>query len=106
LSTLQRYLDISLALLKLEGRDVYIGRNASIDPSADVSESVLWNDVTIEPNAKLERTIAGDGVRIAEGEQFHNAVIVRADLVAGKTRPAKALKGTFAGEKFVVPLSQ
>jgi len=33
-------------------------------------------------------------------------VIVRADLVAGKTAPAKALKGTFEGDKFVVLLSQ
>jgi len=106
LSTLQRYLDISLALLKSESRDVYTGRNASIDRSAGGSESVLWNDVTVEAKAKLQRTIVGDGVRIAENEQFQNAVIVRADLVAGKTPPAKALKGTFAGEKFVVPLSQ
>jgi NDP-sugar pyrophosphorylase family protein len=106
LSTLQRYLDISLALLKLQGRHVYTGPNGSIDKSAEVSESVLWNDVTVEPKAKLQRTIVGAGVRIAAGEQFQNAVIVRADLVTGKTAPAKALKGTFAGDKFVVPLSQ
>ncbi|PYS21012.1 MAG: hypothetical protein DMF72_18900 [Acidobacteria bacterium] len=106
LSTLQRYLDISLALLKREGRDVYAGRDASIDQTAEVSESILWNDVTIERKAKLNRTILGDGVRVAGGEQFQNAVIVRADLLAGKTAPAKALKGSLEGDKFVVPLSQ
>ena len=62
--------------------------------------------MTIEPKAKLNRTILGDGVRVAGGEQFQNAVIVRADLLAGKTAPAKALKGSLEGDKFVVPLSQ
>src|SRR6266571_1463947 len=106
LSTLQRYLDISLALLEQEGRDVYAGRNPSIDETAEVRESILWDDVTIESNARIRRTIIGDGVRIRSGEQFQNAVIVRADLVAHKSAPAKALKGRIEGDKFVVSLSQ
>jgi NDP-sugar pyrophosphorylase family protein len=106
LSTLQRYLDISLALLEQEGRDVYAGRNPSIGGSADVRESILWDDVTVESNARIRRTIIGDGVRIRSGEQFQDAVIVRADLVAGKSPPAKALKGRIEGDNFVVSLSQ
>lgn len=106
LSTLQRYLDISLALLRRAGRDVYTGRNASIDPTAHVRDSILWEDVRVEPAAKLERTIVGDGVQIYSGEQFQDAVIVRAELVAEKTPPARALKGRVEGDKFVVPLSQ
>jgi hypothetical protein len=34
------------------------------------------------------------------------AVVVRADLVAGKTQPAKAMKGYQHDDKFVVPLSR
>lgn len=106
LSTLQRYLDISLALLRQEGRDVYTGRKTSIDRTAEVRESIVWDDVTIEAGAQLRRTIIGDGVRIGPDEQFQDAVIVRADLVANKTPPAKALKGQVEGDKFVVSLSQ
>ncbi len=106
LSTLQRYLDISLALLEQEGRDVYAGVHASIDESANVRESILWNDVRVESNAQIRRTIVGDGVQIRSGEQFQDAVVVRADLVAGESPPAKALKGRIEGDKFVVSLSQ
>ena len=106
LSTLQRYLDISLALLKRAGRDVHQGRNSSIDETAIVRDSILWDDVTIESGAMVERTIIGDGVRVHAGERFQNAVVVRAELIAGQTPPGKALKGHVEGDKFVVLLSQ
>ncbi len=106
LSTLQRYLDISLALLQREARDVFQGRNSSVADSATVRESILWDDVEIAPGAILRRTVIGDGVQVRANENFEDAVIVRADLVAGKTPPAKALKGSTEGDKFVVPLSQ
>jgi hypothetical protein len=41
-----------------------------------------------------------------KGEIVEDAVVVRADLVAGKQVPAKALKGEVIGDNFVVPLSQ
>src|SRR5262249_18628859 len=44
LSTLQRYLQISLALLRDQDRDLYTGANPQIDADADVSQSVLWDD--------------------------------------------------------------
>lgn len=106
LSTMQRYLDISLALLRPQGRDVYAGQNSSIDAKASVRNSVLWDRVTIEPGASVKRTVLGDGVRICTGESVEDAVIVRADIVAGKKIPAKALKGEVKGENFVVRLSQ
>jgi len=40
------------------------------------------------------------------GDILENSVVVRADLVAGQTPPAKALKGNIRGENFVVSLSQ
>src|SRR6266852_71424 len=48
LSTLQRYLDISLALLLRQGRDTYTSRNPSIHPEAELRDAVLWNDVIVE----------------------------------------------------------
>lgn len=106
LSTLQRYLDISLALLNQSGLDVYAGRNPSIDPQASVRESILWDDVSVESGARVRRAILGDGVCVRAGEVVEDAAVVRAELVAGITPPAKAPKGFAKGENFVVPLSQ
>lgn len=106
LSTLQRYLDISLALLKDRGREIEMGENCKIDPAANVSESVLWDGVTVESGAQVTRAIIGDGVRVRAGQSIHDAVVVRADLVAGRNAPAKSLKGRVEGDLFVVPLSQ
>jgi NDP-sugar pyrophosphorylase family protein len=106
LSTLRRYLDISLALLKAKGRTVYSGTNSSIDEGASVQDSILWNDVVIESGAAVARSIIADAVRMTRGERWEDAVVVRAEVVAGQTPPPKALKGRQIGDKFVVPLSQ
>jgi len=106
LSTLQRYLDISLALLKHESVDTYCGLGSVVSESANVRDSILWDGVTIEAGAKLRRSVVGDGVRIRSGENHEHEVIVRADLISGLTPPAKALRGTVQGENFVVSLSQ
>ena len=106
LSTLSRYLQISLALLRDQHRDLYTGVNPQIDANADVSQSVLWDDVVIDAGATVRRAIIGDRVHIRQGEVIEDAVVVRADLVAGKKVPAKALKGKVIGDNFVVSLSQ
>lgn len=106
LSTLRRYLDISLALLRLQGKDVYPGRNPSIDKQAEVHEAVLWDNVSVAKGAHVRRAVLGDGVHIPAGESVEDAVVVRAALVSGITPPAKALPGQLQGENFVVPLSQ
>ena len=104
LSTIQRYLDISLAVLKGENNGVSVGKNADIALTASVRNSILWDDVTIEPGAIVESAILGDGVRIRAGETIKNAAVVRADLVRNAEIPAKALPGHFEGENYVVPL--
>jgi len=106
LSTLQRYLDISLALLREEDRDTYMGRNPLIAGSAYVHDSILWDDVIVEEGATVRRAVLGDAVRIPAGDRIEDAVVVRADLVAGVTSPARALKGEIKGENFVVSLSR
>lgn len=106
LSTLKRYLDISLALMKEQGTDVYPGYNSSIEPGAEVHDTVFWDDVTVESGAYVRQAVLGDGVRIDAGERIEDAVVVRAELVSGKTPPAKAMKGQLQGENFVVSLSQ
>jgi NDP-sugar pyrophosphorylase family protein len=106
LSTLPRYLDISLALLDQRGLDLHTGGSPSIDEQADVHESILWDEVIVERGARVHRAILGDGVCVRAGEVVEDAAVVRAELVAGVTPPAKAPKGYVKGDNFVVPLSQ
>ena len=106
LSTLQRYLDISLALLHDARRHYFAGADPQVGPNARVRDSVLWDEVTIGPGATVNRAVLGDRVCIAAGETVADAVVVRADVIAGRNPPAKALKGELRGENFVVHLSQ
>lgn len=106
LSTIPRYLEISLAMLAEEGRDTDAGEGCIISNEADVREALLWNEVTVEAGARVRRAILGDGVRIPGGEVIEDAAVVRANLVRDKEPPPKALKGEVRGENFVVSLRQ
>ena len=104
LSTMPRYLDISLAMMK--AGDVHFGRNCTLAGAASLKDSVIWDDVTIGDGATLYRTIIADGVTIEPGEHFENAAIVRADMVRScKEIPEKALKGYIQGDNYIVPLN-
>ncbi|MGQ0541310.1 MAG: sugar phosphate nucleotidyltransferase [Blastocatellia bacterium] len=104
LSTIPRYLDISLAVMP-DG-NVFEGENCNISPTAVIRDSVLWDDVIVGHDAHLYRTIIADGVSIGPGEHFENAAIVRADIVRNCAEiPEKALKGYIQGENYIVPLN-
>jgi NDP-sugar pyrophosphorylase family protein len=106
LSTIQRYLDISLELLSHTGTDISRGAGGSIAPSAAVKEAILWDNVIVEEGASVSRAILADNVRIPAGAVIENAAVVCASLVKGKEPPAKALQGEFRGDNFVVPLAE
>jgi len=104
LSTIPRYLDISLAMLN--GVNVFNGINCRISQNTRISDSVIWDEVEIEEGAKLHRTIIADGVRIGSNECYENAAIVRADMVKNcREVPEKALRGEYIGDNYVVPLA-
>ena len=105
LSTIPRYLDISLAMMN--GKNVFSGENCSIKDSAKISNSVIWDDVKIESGAKLNRTIIGDGVTINATDDYENAAIVRAEMLSHCDGiPEKAMKGEFVGDNYIVSLLQ
>jgi NDP-sugar pyrophosphorylase family protein len=106
LSTIKRYLEISLELLKEYGREVEAGENCRVSAGAEVKESILWDDVVIEDGARVRRAVLGDRVRVERGETMENVAVVRAELVRGEEPPPKALPGEFRGENFVVQLPQ
>ena len=106
LSTLKRYLDISLALLTEKDQTFYAGASCVISVSAHLTQAILWNNVVVEPKAVVKRAVLGDGVRIGAGQVIKDAVVVKSSLVQGKVAPPKALQGEIRGDNFVVPLTQ
>ncbi len=107
LSTIPRYLEISLAMLNGNAEKIVKGANVSISSGAAVDNSVIWDDVTIEEGASISKTIIGDGVKIKANETYKNAAIVRADMLSHCDKiPEKALKGYTRGENYIVPLDQ
>ena len=104
LSTLKRYLDISVELLKEEGKSFVAGANSKIASSATVNDSVLWDNIEIGAGARVNRAVLADNVKIPADEVIESAVVVPRTLVEGKKPPEKALTGRFQGENFIVPL--
>jgi NDP-sugar pyrophosphorylase family protein len=103
LSTIERYLQISLAVSG--NSNVICGNGGEIGEGSSISSSVLWDDVSIESGGRISNCVIGDDVVIRADEEYHNCAIVRAEMVrrAGEI-PEKARKGEFSGDKYVVPL--
>ena len=106
LSTIQRYLEVSLALLARQGKSIHMDNGSVIHPDATVRESILWENVKIESGAHVRRGVLGDGVQVSGGEKLEDVAVVRAELVCNSEPPPKALKGEVRGSNFVVPLAQ
>lgn len=106
LSTIPRYLEISLALLGRQGRDTEIGQNSEVRPGADVRETLVWEDARIEPGARVRRAVIGRGVHISASDDVTNAAVVRMEIVREAEIPPKALSGERRGDNFVVPLAE
>jgi NDP-sugar pyrophosphorylase family protein len=108
LSTLRRYRDISLELLGLEHPEEssHVGKDCHIADRAIVESSILWDGVSVEPNAVVRGCVLGDRVKVSNGSRLSDAVVVRAELVQGMNPPEKSLKGLFQNGNFVVSLRQ
>ena len=104
LSTIPRYLNISLELMRAEGREVELGEGSRVEEGADVRGAVLWEGVRVERGARARRAVLGVGVVVPAGETLEDVAVVRSGLVRGEERPEKALAGEARGANFVVPL--
>lgn len=95
------YLATSLAVARAEGASAPLwGRNVSVAPGARVSDTIIWDDVTVEAATELTRCVIGDGVRIPAGSRYLERAIVRAD---GRTPSAVEER---AGDLLIAPLDQ
>jgi NDP-sugar pyrophosphorylase family protein len=55
----------------------FFGARATIDRSARLIRSIVWDDVTVGAGATLEECIVSDGVRVPAGATYRRSVLVR-----------------------------
>ncbi len=102
MSTIERYLTISLEFLAREGRDLVMDEGCKIEHGATVERSVLWKRARVESGARLIECVAGDDVLIPAGAEFRRAAIVRASGALLNERPEKAALAEIIGDNLVV----
>lgn len=73
------YLHACLSIGRTEGEVLQVGRRSVIERSAHVTDSVIWDDVSVGAGARLERCIVADGVKIPSGARFSNCAIIQSD---------------------------
>ncbi|NSW56349.1 MAG: NDP-sugar synthase [Armatimonadetes bacterium] len=59
------------------GPEVCIGARGTVGAGARIQASILWEDVTIGPNAHIHNCIIGAGVTIGAGCKYSGKVVVR-----------------------------
>lgn len=78
------YLRTSLELAGVEGDRLTRGERVEIDPSAALTATAVWDDVSIGPGARLDSSVVCDGARVPGGARYTRAVILPAHgLTAG-----------------------
>jgi NDP-sugar pyrophosphorylase family protein len=77
IGTPRDYLETSLALAAIEGDNLRSRERVTLDASATVERSVVWDDVSIGRGVRLVECIVADGVRVPDGATFERCAIVR-----------------------------
>lgn len=73
------YLASALAIAARDGfSSPPLGRRSTVDPSSRLTETVVWDDVTIAEGCELQRCVVADGVRIPPGSRFRDAAVLPA----------------------------
>jgi NDP-sugar pyrophosphorylase family protein len=72
------YFDASRSIGEREGRPFpHVGAGTTVDPTARLRDTILWDNVDVGPGATLDRCIVADEVKIPAGASFQNCVIVQ-----------------------------
>jgi NDP-sugar pyrophosphorylase family protein len=69
-------LQTSLELAEIEGDRLTTSHGSQIDPSARLTRTAVWDDVTIGPGAVLTECIVGDGASVPAGARYERCAIV------------------------------
>ena len=65
------YLATSLQFSGREGGHGLVGVRSTVDPSARVEQSLIWDDVTVEAGVMLKECVVTDGVRVPADTSWH-----------------------------------
>ena len=86
IGTPEDYLATSLQFSRREGGQGLVGARSSVDPSARVEQSILWDDVTVEAGVVLKECVVTDGVRVPADTSWHGVSlrVVRGPLEPGE----------------------
>lgn len=77
------YLRTSLTLATAEGHaDRLIGKACRVAPTARLTRTVLWDEVTVGDDAELIDCVVGDGARIPPGTRLRGCAVVPAGVRA------------------------
>lgn len=79
IGTPRDYLATALRLSSREGRAIDRGQRCTISLSASLTNTILWNDVTIGAGAALTRCIVADGVAVPAGAKHVECSLVMRD---------------------------
>ena len=72
------YFEASAAIGRREQRPFpHTGTASQIDPEAVVTDTILWDHVTVSAGASLDHCIVGDGVTVPAGARFENCIIIQ-----------------------------
>jgi NDP-sugar pyrophosphorylase family protein len=71
--------DYLAAALAIGAREHYrqVGVSSRVDPTAQLVDSVIWDNVDVGAGARLERCVVADGVKIPPGAQFNNCAVIQ-----------------------------
>ena len=69
------YLQTSLRLAAVEGDRLVGNREISIDPTATVERTAVWDSVTIGKNCTLEECIVCDGAQVPSGAAYRRTAL-------------------------------
>jgi mannose-1-phosphate guanylyltransferase len=74
------YLHAALTIAAREGSNApQIGPGSHVHQTAQVLDSVIWDNVDVGAGARLERCVVGDNVAIPAGARFRNCAIVQGE---------------------------
>ncbi len=77
------------------GRDIWIGHNVKIDPSAVLKESVVIGDnCTIEEGVEIANSVIGDGCYIDSGAKIVKSIIWDKNVIEKEVDIKEAVLGT------------
>ena len=76
IGTVADYVATSFALSEGTPAGLTVGSRVTVDPSATVTRSILWDDVEIGPGCRLEGCVVTDRVRVPAGREYREVVLI------------------------------